>query len=192
MILAGRDCFLRGGVLMAVSFFLKMAGAAMVVAGTSGYGVWMAGNYQNRLSLLEQLRKMIFLLKGQILYANAPLPEALEAVGERTEGVLSDWMLQVSKRLEEQQGEPFCQIWREEVGRLDADAALAKTDRQSLAALGEHLGFLDCEMQERNLLLYLEQLDLVIDDLRERREEKCRLYTSLGVMSGLFLTVLLL
>lgn len=192
MILAGRDCFLRGGVLMAVSFFLKMAGAAMVVAGTSGYGVWMAGNYQNRLSLLEQLRKMIFLLKGQILYANAPLPEALEAVGERTEGVLSDWMLQVSKRLEEQQGEPFCQIWREEVGRLDADAALAKTDRQSLAALGEHLGFLDCEMQERNLLLYLEQLDLVIGELRSHRQERCRLYTSLGVMSGMFLAVLLL
>lgn len=177
---------------MAVSLFLKMAGAAMVVAGTSGYGVWMAGNYQNRLSLLEQLRKMIFLLKGQILYANAPLPEALEAVGERTEGVLSEWMLQVSKRLAEQQGEPFCQIWREEVGRLDADAALAKTDRQSLAALGEHLGFLDCEMQERNLLLYLEQLDLVIGELRSHRQERCRLYTSLGVMSGMFLAVLLL
>lgn len=177
---------------MAVSLFLKMAGAAMVVAGTSGYGVWMAGNYQNRLSLLEQLRKMIFLLKGQILYANAPLPEALEAVGERTEGVLSEWMLQVSKRLAEQQGEPFCLIWREEVGRLDADAALAKTDRQSLAALGEHLGFLDCEMQERNLLLYLEQLDLVIGELRSHRQERCRLYTSLGVMSGMFLAVLLL
>ena len=177
---------------MAVSLFLKIAGAAMVVAGTSGYGVWMAGNYQSRLSLLEQLQKMIFLLKGQILYANAPLPEALETVGERTTGVLSEWMIQVSERLLRQQGEPFNQIWKEEVDRLDADTALTKTDRQSLAALGEHLGFLDSEMQERNLLLYLEQLDLVIGELRSHRQERCRLYTSLGVLSGMFLAVLLL
>lgn len=91
-----------------------------------------------------------------------------------------------------QQGEPFNQIWKEEVDRLDADTALTKTDRQSLAALGEHLGFLDSEMQERNLLLYLEQLDLVIGELRSHRQERCRLYTSLGVMSGMFLAVLLL
>lgn len=188
----GRGCILREGAFMAVSLFLKIAGAAMVVAGTSGYGVWMAGNYQSRLLLLEQLQKMIFLLKGQILYANAPLPEALETVGERTTGVLSEWMIQVSERLLSQQGEPLNQIWKEEVDRLDADTALTKTDRQSLAALGEHLGFLDSEMQERNLLLYLEQLDLVIGELRSHRQERCRLYTSLGVMSGMFLAVLLL
>lgn len=177
---------------MTISFFLKAAGCAMMVAGTSGYGSWMASGYRRRMELLIGLRQMIFLLKGQIIYANAPLPEAFEAVGDRTEGVLAEFFLRVAGRLDAQQGETFCEIWKEEVESIDKETALTKADRQSLATLGEHLGFLDREMQERNLLLYLEQLDLVIDDLRERREEKCRLYTSLGVMSGLFLTVLLL
>lgn len=47
-------------------------------------------------------------------------------------------------------------------------------------------------MQERNLLLYLEQLDVQIQLLREHRQERCRLYSSLGIMSGLFLTILMI
>jgi Stage III sporulation protein AB (spore_III_AB). len=175
-----------------IGFFLKMAGCGMVVAGASGYGFWMAGRYGERLAALEQLRQMIFLLKGQILYANAPLPEAFETVGQRTEGVWSKLFLKTAERMEKQQGEPFCQIWKEEVeGLLGADF-LTKADRQSLAGLGEHLGFLDREMQERNLLLYLEQLDLTIGELRGHKQERCRLYLALGVMGGLFLAVLLL
>ena len=53
------------------------------------------------------------------------------------------------------------------------------------------MGFLDRDMQERNLLLYLEQLDVSINELRAHRQERCRLYTSLGVMAGMFLTILL-
>jgi stage III sporulation protein AB len=47
-------------------------------------------------------------------------------------------------------------------------------------------------MQERNLLLYLEELDDGIQDLKEHQKEKCRLYTSLGIMSGIFLAVILI
>lgn len=66
-----------------------------------------------------------------------------------------------------------------------------KEDKQSLISLGEHLGFMDRDMQERNLLLYLEQLDLSIEQMRAHKQERCRLYTSLGVMSGMFLAILL-
>lgn len=177
---------------MTVSFWMKIAGCLMVVAGTSGYGVWLARRYGQQLAELEQLRQMIFLLKGQILYANAPLHEAFETVGRRTEGRLAELFVQVAERIGEQNGETFCSIWKSEVEMLGTEPALSKEDRQSLAALGEHLGFLDREMQERNLLLYLEQLDLRIQQMREHKQERCRLYTSLGVMSGLFLTILLI
>lgn len=175
-----------------IGLFMKTAGCGMVVMGTSGYGACLAGNYKSRLALLEQLRQMIFLLKGQIVYANAPLPEAFEVVGRRTKGILAELFVRVAERLEGQQGEPLFHIWQEEVEKLSEAGGLTKKDRQCLAAFGEHLGFLDRDMQERNLLLYLEQLDLTIGELRGHKEERCRLYTSLGVMGGLFLAVLLL
>ena len=176
---------------MIVSFFMKITGCVLIISGSSGYGFWMVSNYKERLLLLEQLRQMIFLLKGQILYANATLLEAFDVVGRRTEGSLSELFLQVAERMERQQGEPFCQIWKEETKKFAGVGLMTKADRQSLESLGEHLGFLDKEMQEKNLLLYLEQLDMTIEEMRSCQKERCRLYGSLGVMGGLFLAVLL-
>ena len=119
---------------------------------------------------------MVFLLKGQILYASAPLPEALETVGKRMDGALGTLFLETAASLESQPGEPFPVIWRKVVSVMEGKTALSKSDRQT---------------QERTLLLYLEQVDTELEVLREHRQERCRLYTSLGVMGGLFLAVIL-
>lgn len=176
---------------MTVSVWMKLVGCILIVTGTSGYGIWLAARYGERLETLEQLRQMIFLLKGQILYANAPLEEAFETVGRRTEGAAAALFSKVAERIREQEGEPFIQIWKEEIAGLGPGPALTGKDRQTLSGMGEHLGFMDRDMQERNLLLYLEQLDLEIQNLREHKQERSRLYTSLGVMGGLFLAILL-
>ncbi|MCD8225231.1 MAG: stage III sporulation protein AB [Clostridiales bacterium] len=170
---------------------LRFWGSALMIVGCGGCGLWLSSRYRKRLDELEQLRQMIFLLKGQIIYANATLQEAFGAVGGRTEGPFGELFTRTSERLAEQPAAGFSEIWREEVQRTDADGPLKEADRQALASLGEHLGFLDREMQERNLLLYLEQLDLTLEQLRLHRQERCRLYSSLGVLSGLFLAILL-
>ncbi|MBS6643274.1 MAG: stage III sporulation protein AB [Clostridiaceae bacterium] len=170
---------------------IKMIGGACVIAASSGLGISMAGQWKKRLELLEQLRKMIFLLKGEILYANAPLEEAFERVGNKSGGVLGTLFTAVSQRIRNQCGEPFFTMWIEEINGMDSRILLSKEDRQSLISFGEHLGYLDCEMQERTILLYLEQLDLTIAYLREHQREKSRLYTSLGIMGGLFLTIVM-
>lgn len=176
---------------MNVDIWMKIVGCVLIITGASGYGISLSMRYGDRLRLLEQLRQMIFLLKGQILYANAPLDEAFEAIGSKMEGPLPALFEEVSKGIREQNSEPFYQIWKKAIADYDKETALSKEDRQSLAAMGEHLGFLDRDMQERNLLLYLEQLDLDIDYLRIHKQERSRLYTSLGVMGGMFLAILL-
>ncbi len=174
-----------------ISVLMKIAGCLLIISGSTGLGVWMSQWYQKRLENLEQLRQMIILLKGQILYANAPLEEAFDTIGRRTDGFLSELFLKVSERIQMQEGESFNSLWKEEVGQSAPEAAFSRKDRQFLSAMGEHLGFLDRDMQERNLKLYLEQLDLDIDKLREQKQERGRLYISLGVMGGLFLSIIL-
>lgn len=176
---------------MTVSMVLKLLGTGLLISGCSGLGFWYAANYRRHLEALEQLRRMLFLLKGQILYANAPLEEAFRRVGEKSQGDLGTFFCAVADRLEQQQGETFYQMWQEEIGNMDTEIPLNKKDRLELTKFGEHLGFLDREMQERTILLYLEQLDLAIEDGRAHQKEKSRLYTSLGVMGGLFLVIIL-
>lgn len=169
----------------------KIIGGALVIAASSGLGFWMAGQWKEHLKAVEQLRKMIFLLKGEIIYANAPLEEAFHHVGKRAEGALGQMFMEVAVRIGNQNGEPFYTMWKDEIDKLGKNACLSEKDKQELMGLGEHLGYLDLEMQERNILLYLEQLDMSVDYLREHQREKSRLYASLGVMGGLFLVILM-
>lgn len=170
---------------------LKISGGLLVLAGASGLGFWMADQWKGHLLCLEQLRKMIILLKGEILYAHSPLEEAFFRVGTRSGGELGAFFVDISRRIENQSGELFFSMWKEEIENLGRAMPLSEKDRKELLGFGEHLGYLDLEMQERTILLYLEQLDLEIDYLREHQREKSRLYTSLGVMGGLFLAIIM-
>lgn len=163
----------------------------MVVISCSGLGFFMASQWNEHLKTVEKLRKMIYLLKGEIVYANSPLTEAFEHTGRKAGGELGGMFKQVSERLSEQRGESFYAVWQEEIDKIPKDVCLSKEDKQNLKSLGENLGYLDMDMQERNILLYLEQLDLTIGYLRKHKQEKSRLYTSLGIMGGLFLTIVM-
>ena len=81
-----------------------------------------------------------------------------------------------------------------EVGLLSSPKVrlpLTDEDLEQLTGLGEHLGYLDVDMQERTLLLYLEQLELSISRLRGEMRERCRLSTALGMMGSLLLVILM-
>lgn len=170
---------------------LKIVGGILVVVSSAGFGLTLSMRWNERRELMERLRRMIFMLKGEILYGNAPLMEAFLSVGEKNEGALGELFSQVAFQIENQCGEPFYQIWKEQVDKLNKKLALTERDRRELLSFGEHLGYLDRDMQERTMLLYLEQIDITIAYLREHQSEKCRLYTSLGIMGGIFLTIVM-
>lgn len=178
---------------------MKWMGACFVTLGCSGLGRHMARQWKLRLQWLEQMRRMIYYLKGEIVYGHTALGEALRRVGERCRRAEGETGLQemplfflaVARRIEEQKGESFAVIWKEELENI-RNAPLKESDFSGLKTLGDHLGYLDLAMQERNLLLYLEQLDGQIAFLTQNVKERTRLYTSLGVMGGLFLSIVML
>ena len=117
---------------MSMQGWMKLFGAACILCGAAGCGIWFAGRYRQRILELEQLKQMVYLLKGQILYASAPLPEALETVGKRMDGALGTLFLETAASLESQPGEPFPVIWRKAVSVMEGKTALSKSDRQTL------------------------------------------------------------
>lgn len=174
--------------------WLKWMGAALVLTASPGLGLWMAGRWQERLKQMEQLRQMIYFLRGEIVYSHAPLAEALERVGRRGGGPLGGFFEGVSRRILEQKGESLSEIWDSELKKMEEEnrnLAFRQEDLAQLQSLGKHLGYLDVDMQERMLLLSLEQTDLTISYLREHKREKCRLYASMGVMGGIFLVIIM-
>lgn len=170
---------------------LKVMGSLMVTCSCGALGLWKAAQWKEHLGMLEQLRKMIVLLKGEILYAHAPLGEAFGHVGRKSEGILAQIFTGVEERISRQEGEQFYVLWREEVEKKKKDMLLSEREQEELIAFGEHLGYLDLEMQEHTIALYLEQLEMSIRFYREHEQEQRRLYGSLGIMGGLFLSIMM-
>lgn len=177
---------------------MKYVGILAMAAALAGGGFFAAGLWKERLEVLLLFRKMVYCLKGQILYSNATLPEALGEVGARFQegrsGVYLEpakLFLRVKERMEAERGTAFFLIWREEVEKLPEDFPMARADRQALLSLGENLGYAGRDMQERTLLFYLEQADDSIAYLKKEMEGKTKLYRSLGMAAGLFLMVVL-
>ena len=167
---------------------MKAAGALCICLGAAGLGWQLAFVWKQRLDLLVALRQLIYYLKGEILYGHGTLAEALSQSGKKGGGPFGEMFQRAAERLNLRDGTLFSRIWKEEAEGL-AYLPLVPEDWEQLKGLGESLGYLDLEMQERTLLLYIEQLDETIGYLKEHKREKCRLYTSLGIMGGLFLTI---
>ena len=61
-----------------------------------------------------------------------------------------------------------------------------------MTRLGENLGYLDKEMQLNTIDLYITQIQGELDDAVDSVKEKVRLYNMLGVMAGIFITIVLI
>lgn len=114
--------------------------------GGSG-GSWRfsaGGGVEMRVKMLGIFRQMAVYLKARILYSNETLPEALKEIGSRfsdgNSGMAAEaglFFLRVEKRMEEEAGKPFAEIWKEEMEKFPDDLPLRKQDLEALQALGE-------------------------------------------------------
>ncbi|MEG2774554.1 MAG: stage III sporulation protein AB [Acetivibrio sp.] len=171
---------------------LKILGSVFIIFSTSFLGYLLGMEKKNRLKQLRQLKKAGYLLRGEIQYGYTPLPEALINLGERSQTVFSDFFISVAEKLKKYEGESFYGIWEKEIKENLIKTSLQVGDKKKLMALGENLGYLDQEMQIKNIDLYLDGLEEEIKVEMNSQNEKIRLYQLLGVLSGIFVTIVML
>jgi len=170
----------------------KLIGCIFVIASCSGIGMYYSGEFRVRLEDMKELKKMIILLRGDIRYANTPLPEAISSIARKNNGRFEKFFVFISNKLNDFPGVTFASVWKESVETNLNQTAINKKDKVDLVQFGESLGYLDKDMQINTLDLYLEQLENVINDLLGNVKEKTYLYNTLGVMAGLFISIIMM
>ncbi|BBF41904.1 stage III sporulation protein AB [Lachnospiraceae bacterium KM106-2] len=171
---------------------MKIIGAILVICSSTAIGFYMSAMLLGRIRELRELKKDVFILRGDIQYGNTPLPEAMEAIARRSNGVFSQFFHTVSKQMERLSGKPLSVIWEKAIKEILKDSYLSKLDKEHLMKLGDNLGYLDQQMQIKTIDLYIEQLQLEIDTAVESKKEKTRIYNMLGILSGIFITIVLI
>lgn len=171
---------------------MKLLGAILILASATGIGISLSVDVKRYGMELRLLKQMVYMLRGEIKYTKTPLLEAFSSIAVRMPEPFSSFLREVAAEMEMMDGRSFGEIWREQIGRKLSDTRLKREDKEQLGALGESLGYLDLEMQLSTIGLYLEQLEIRIQDAQESVGAKQKLYKSLGVAGGIFLIILLI
>lgn len=170
---------------------IRLLGMLMVVVSATGIGYSFGNDCKMRISQLRQLKQILLLLRSEIKYAKTPLPEAFLSISSRTQLPFNAFLEKLSKNMKEFTGDELPLIWKENVKKELYMLKFTKEDRENLENFGNNLGYMDKDMQIRNIDVYIEQIDMEINTSLTKIEGKIKVYGCLGVMTGLLSVIIL-
>ena len=143
-----------------------------------------------QIRILEKLLQMVICLKGEIRCGNASLPDAFYGAAGRMNGKYREFLISAADRMKAGTGEKLSQICRECAESALKKSCLTHGEKDAFFSFG-YLGYMDLEMQMRQLSLYENNLEAEILKRKAEVSGKKKLYQGIGILGGLLLAVLL-
>ena len=171
---------------------LKLAGSILIIGTGILAGMSAADRVRQQYEEMRELQTLLYALRSEILYARACLGEAFLKIGRDAGEPYRGWMMEMSRKMESRQDRMLSVIWKTGVRDALKNSRIQKRDLLRLEELGTQLGDADLEAQIRSLDRYLEELKHSMEEIREGMKIKIRLCQCLGVMGGIFVTILLI
>ena len=169
---------------------LKLAGSLIIVIASALYGWKIRKELQEHVELVG-MKEMFLMLQGEISYTRTPLKEAFLQIAAQDKEPFSSFLKKAAQELE--QNEDAVGIFWRRLIEQESDKFLFNSEEQSLLQrAGENFGYLDGQMQLKNLELYIEQTEVLIKKAQAELKQKQKLSGALSLMCGLFLIILLI
>lgn len=169
---------------------LRTVGLALILISGAGLGFCKSCELTQREKALGNLLRLVILLKGEIRCGNACLPDAFGEISGKLPEEYSMFLQETAGRMRECPGIRLGEIFRQCAEGHLKKTALSPKEREAFSSLGEHLGYLDLEMQIQQLTLYEGELIRSMEELRSEMPAKKKVYQSLGVLGGMLLAIL--
>lgn len=165
-----------------------MIGCILIVMTGAAIGYLQSKKLTVRTAFLEEYQKFLSELTLQIRYDSSSLQRILEKFdGYR---YLSPGLHICCESMKE--GNSFYDSWSQGIQGLSKDIGLLKGDWELILDLGKGLGISDLEGQISHLKLNEELTKLRLDEARDCKTKKGKLYQMLGLSLGITTALLFL
>lgn len=170
---------------------MRMAGALLLLIGTTAFGVYKGCLYNSRLDNLYEVKKAFLYIQGEIRYMNTPIPETLESAARRMNGRCRQFFSRVAEELNSGKGVELKQVWETNISSEIHGELLEREAVEALREMGGQLGCLDMQAQEKAIDYFLKKWDDLIEKRRKEKAEKLKLYYVCGIMGGLLMVIII-
>lgn len=170
---------------------MRLFAALLILIGTSTVGFGACFSAAREIRQLRQLQAALTVMKNEMTYKAAELPQMLCTMKQTVGGSVGAWLaLCGEKMLAEPMAEPAGIIM--EALENTPELCFARSARNTVFTLAGQLGSYDTEGQLRAIALAEKELTEQTKLLEESRTERSRSYKTLGICSGLAIAVILL
>ena len=155
-------------------------------------GIWVDEDQRKRIKELERFEYLFGLLKGEIDYQLTPLKEACFQVSERESQELGGIFAHFAKQLEAKESADLNMMWKQSLEAYKGKLYLKTSDYEILETFSQACGYLDKNMQKRNLDYVIEKIEHERKLSQEKYERCSKLNKSLGIILGAVIVILLI
>lgn len=170
---------------------MKLAGSILVITVSLLYGFQVCRELSEHVGELVGMKEMLLMLHGEISYARTPLKEAFQQIASQGKEPFSSFLEKAAEGLNGKE-EGIGEFWRKLVEQEAGKFYFTEEELGLLERVGENFGYLDVQMQLKNLELYMEQAQVLIEKAQKELKDRQKVARTLSLMCGLFLVILLI
>jgi stage III sporulation protein AB len=167
---------------------IKAVLLSLVLAASFAVGIFFKNALATRVLILRQMRYALEEIELLIKYKNSPLREIFLTLSGDTR--LRDLTF-IPKTLEYMETESFSDSYKKAVTEYQG-LGLSLRDREIIGGIGQILGVADSESQVAGLALYRAELESAFNTAYDEYQKKSKLFSSLGLLAGVFLVIILI
>ena len=171
---------------------LKLAGILLLMTGCIGLGINKVAEEKRRIRDLREIRRIVQRMQSEMMYGKRTLPEICLLFSQCMREPYRSAFLEIFQRINENDGSSLERIWKERMNICMDTMPLREEEKEILRGLPEHQGILDETLQAAGVGQSLDVLEEHIRQAEAEYENKSKVIMSISVMTGLFITILLL
>lgn len=170
---------------------LKIIGIILIMFSSSFFGYQKASAYKKRVLELNEFKKGVEMFETEIRFVRTPLCEAFDKIGGKLTGSVSSLFADFSKKYVLLNGMSVNEIWNAVIDENTKNTYLCNDDIKIVKDFGVCLGITDTEGQINNIMSVLDRIESQINCAKDLEQKNAKLYQSLGIYSGVLISILL-
>lgn len=170
----------------------RLLACLLILYGSVGFSFKLCQEMRLRIRHVEQMKEIFRLFQSEISYSRAALPETCLNVSKRISEPYKSAMQEVYAETQKRSGMQFPVIWQDKMEQCLKEMPVKRLEQEIFLGFGKQTGYIDWEMQVGMLEKNRNQLEELHTQLKSAMENKEKVVTSLGVLGGLMLVIVLI
>lgn len=167
---------------------LKAIGVIVCAISFTFVGFIYGERYSDRIVGLNKLISMVLMIKNEIMYKHAGIPESIRYCVDYFDNEYREFLVYILDELEMKQ-EKIADIWQNAATKYLENAGVNERDIAKFKDLGLKIGQTNMQIQIEILESYIERTSDEIIEIKETVNQKKRLARLSGVMFGMLMII---